>query len=73
MKSELIRKRVKAGDYLIKAHAVQHAIKEGFVYIFYPSFFKNILVDPNDHIELRISRIILQLQQKTQKIPVILD
>lgn len=30
MNSELIRKRVKAGNYLIKAHAVQHALKEGF-------------------------------------------
>jgi hypothetical protein len=30
MNSELIRKRVKAGNYLIKSHAVQHALKEGF-------------------------------------------
>jgi hypothetical protein len=25
-----IRKRIQAGHYLIKAHAVQHALKEGF-------------------------------------------
>ena len=25
-----LRKRVQAGNYLIKAHAVQHALKEGF-------------------------------------------
>lgn len=30
MDIEIIRKRVKAGNYLIKAHAVQHALKEGF-------------------------------------------
>ncbi len=30
MNSEIIRKRVKAGYYLIKARAVQHALKEGF-------------------------------------------
>jgi hypothetical protein len=27
---EAIRKRIKAGDYLVKSHAIQHAIKEGF-------------------------------------------
>lgn len=30
MRIELIRKRVKAGNYLIKSHALQHALKEGF-------------------------------------------
>jgi len=28
--SEIIRERVRAGHYLIKSHAVQHALKEGF-------------------------------------------
>jgi hypothetical protein len=27
---EAIRERVRAGNYLIKSHAVQHALKEGF-------------------------------------------
>jgi hypothetical protein len=27
---EIIRERVKRGDYLIKSHAVMHALKEGF-------------------------------------------
>ena len=27
---ETIRKRVRAGDFLVKSHAIQHAIKEGF-------------------------------------------
>lgn len=30
MDIEIIRKRVRAGNYLIKGHAVQHALKEGF-------------------------------------------
>jgi hypothetical protein len=30
MNIEAIRQRVRAGDYLIKSHAVQHALKEGF-------------------------------------------
>lgn len=30
MDLEVIRKRILAGDYLIKTHAVQHALKEGF-------------------------------------------
>ena len=30
MDIEIIRERVKAGNYLIKSHAVQHALKEGF-------------------------------------------
>jgi hypothetical protein len=30
MNIESICKRVQAGNYLIKAHAVQHALKEGF-------------------------------------------
>lgn len=30
MDIEAIRKRVKAGDYLVTSHAIQHAIKEGF-------------------------------------------
>ncbi len=30
MDIDTLRKRVQAGDYLIKAHAVQHALKEGF-------------------------------------------
>lgn len=30
MNIEIIRKRVKAGNYLIKSHAIQHALKEGF-------------------------------------------
>jgi len=28
--TDLIRERIRAGNYLIKAHAVQHALKEGF-------------------------------------------
>jgi hypothetical protein len=27
---EIIRERVRAGNYLIKGHAIQHALKEGF-------------------------------------------
>jgi len=27
---EIIRERIRAGTYLIKSHAVQHALKEGF-------------------------------------------
>jgi hypothetical protein len=27
---ELIRERIRKGNYLIKSHAVQHALKEGF-------------------------------------------
>ena len=27
---EFIRERIRAGNYLIKSHAVQHALKEGF-------------------------------------------
>lgn len=27
---EIIRERVRAGNYLVKSHAVQHALKEGF-------------------------------------------
>jgi Domain of unknown function (DUF4258) len=27
---EIIRKRVQAGNFLVKSHAVQHALKEGF-------------------------------------------
>ena len=30
MDIEFIRERTRAGDYLIKGHAVQHALKEGF-------------------------------------------
>jgi hypothetical protein len=30
MNIELIRERVKAGNYLVKSHAVHHALKEGF-------------------------------------------
>ncbi len=30
MDIEIIRKRVKAGNYLVKSHAIQHALKEGF-------------------------------------------
>lgn len=30
MDIETIRKRVRAEDYLVKGHAIQHAIKEGF-------------------------------------------
>jgi hypothetical protein len=30
MNIELIRERVKAGNYLFKSHAVHHALKEGF-------------------------------------------
>ena len=30
MDIELIRERVKAGNYLVKSHAVHHALKEGF-------------------------------------------
>ena len=30
MDIETIRERVRTGDYLIKSHAVQHALKEGF-------------------------------------------
>lgn len=30
MDIETIRKRVRAGDSLVKSHAIQHAIKEGF-------------------------------------------
>ncbi|MBI3989746.1 MAG: DUF4258 domain-containing protein [candidate division NC10 bacterium] len=30
MDIEILRDRVRAGNYLIKSHAVQHAIKEGF-------------------------------------------
>lgn len=30
MDSEIIRERVRSGHYLIKSHAVQHALKEGF-------------------------------------------
>ncbi|HRQ38433.1 MAG TPA: DUF4258 domain-containing protein [Chloroflexota bacterium] len=30
MNIELIRRRILAGNYLIKSHAVQHALKEGF-------------------------------------------
>jgi hypothetical protein len=27
---ETIRERIRAGDYLVKSHAIQHALKEGF-------------------------------------------
>ena len=30
MDIETIRERVRAGNYLVKSHAVQHALKEGF-------------------------------------------
>lgn len=30
MNIEIIRERVRAGNYLVKSHAVQHALKEGF-------------------------------------------
>lgn len=30
MDIEVIRERVRMGDYLIRSHAVQHALKEGF-------------------------------------------
>ena len=30
MNIEIIRERVQRGNYLIKSHAVQHALKEGF-------------------------------------------
>jgi len=30
MDIEIIRERVRAGNYLVKSHAVQHALKEGF-------------------------------------------
>ena len=30
MDIETIQKRIQAGNYLVKSHAVQHAIKEGF-------------------------------------------
>lgn len=30
MDIEIIRERIRAGNYLIKSHAVQHALKEGF-------------------------------------------
>ncbi|MEK6406094.1 MAG: hypothetical protein AABN34_03935 [Acidobacteriota bacterium] len=30
MDLEVIRERIRAGNYLIKPHAVQHALKEGF-------------------------------------------
>ena len=30
MDIETIRERIRAGNYLIKSHAVQHAVKEGF-------------------------------------------
>lgn len=30
MSIEIIRARIRSGDYLIKSHAVQHAVKEGF-------------------------------------------
>ncbi len=30
MDIEIIRERIRAGTYLIKSHAVQHALKEGF-------------------------------------------
>ena len=30
MDIESIRERIRAGSYLIKSHAVQHAVKEGF-------------------------------------------
>ena len=30
MDIETIRERIRAGNYLVKSHAVQHAVKEGF-------------------------------------------
>ena len=30
MNIEIIRERVRTGNYLVKSHAVQHALKEGF-------------------------------------------
>ena len=30
MDIEIIRERVRSGNYLVKSHAVQHALKEGF-------------------------------------------
>lgn len=30
MDIDLIRERVRAGNYLVKSHALQHALKEGF-------------------------------------------
>ena len=30
MDIEIIRERVRAGKYLVKSHAIQHALKEGF-------------------------------------------
>jgi hypothetical protein len=30
MNIEQIRRRIKRGNYLVKSHAVQHALKEGF-------------------------------------------
>ena len=30
MKIEIIRKRIQAGKYLVKSHAIRHALKEGF-------------------------------------------
>ena len=30
MNLEIIRERVRAGNYLVKSHAIQHALKEGF-------------------------------------------
>ena len=30
MDIELLRRRIRKGDYLIRAHAIQHALKEGF-------------------------------------------
>ena len=30
MDIEIIRERVRAGNYLVKSHAIQHALKEGF-------------------------------------------
>lgn len=30
MDIETIRERVRAGNYLVKSHAIQHALKEGF-------------------------------------------
>ena len=30
MDIEIIRRRVRDGEYLVKSHAVQHALKEGF-------------------------------------------
>ncbi len=30
MDVEIIRQRIRAGNYLIKSHAIQHALKQGF-------------------------------------------